>query len=76
MTFKTENGSVYTLDKGTMGWCRQKSDKSGVIRQEFGTLRTWPEICVGHSVWLDDNKAREGCTHHFVQTSLVTEVTE
>jgi hypothetical protein len=76
MQFRTENGSVYILDHGTMGWMRKSCDKSGRIRQEFGTLVTWPTIEVGYPAMLHDNKVLLGHVAHFVYTSNVTEVIE
>ena len=76
MKFTTETGSVYTLDKGTMGWSRVSTSESGTIRQEFGTLLEWPEVEVGEAVYLRDSKVLPGHLHHYVFTSYVTEVTE
>ena len=76
MTFKTKTGSVYTLDKGTMGWSRVKTEESGDIRREFGTLLDWPKITIGEPVFLNDSIIALHCTHHYVFTSEVMEVTE
>ena len=71
MTFKTETGSVYTLDKGTMGWSRVATSESGKIRKEFGTLLVWPEVEVGKTAYLCDSTIAPHCSHHYVFTSPV-----
>lgn len=76
MKFKTETGSVYLLDRGTMGWSRTKTEKSGEIRQEFGTLIEWPDITLGDRAILLDTSVREGFDGHAVITSRVTETLE
>jgi hypothetical protein len=74
MRFTTENGSIYTLDRGTMGWSRLKAERSGQIRREFGTLLSWPTVEVGRSAFLNDSTIRDGCVAHVVQTSKVVQV--
>lgn len=77
MTFETETGSIYILDKGTMGWCRQfKTELSGAIRQEFGTLIAWPTLEVGQPAYLQDSKPLAGGMVHYVVTSRVTWIHE
>jgi len=71
MKFTTENGSVYTLDKGTMRWSRVATENSGKIRKEFGTLLVWPEVEVGKTVYLCDSTIAPHCSHHYVFTSTV-----
>lgn len=75
MRFKTESGTVYLLDKGTMGWCREsKTALSGEIRQDFGTLLSWPEIFIGKAALLHDSRVKEGCSIHYIHTSPVKEI--
>ena len=76
MIFKTQTGSTYILDRGTMGWSRQSTSKSGQIRQEFGTLLDWPTIVVGKYAALHDSKVLPGHCDHYVFTSQVTEILE
>ncbi len=45
ITFKTETGSEYQLDKNLMTWRRMNiSDESGTLRNEYGKLERWPDI--------------------------------
>lgn len=74
MKFTTKTGSVYTLDRGTMGWHRVSTAESGRIRQEFGTLLDWPDIEVGSGAVLNDSKIRSGAAGHFVMTSPVVSI--
>lgn len=77
MRFKTESGTVYLLDKGTMSWCREyKTLCSGEIRQDFGRLIKWPKIVVGERAYLEDSKVLPGYHAHSVMTSVVAEILE
>lgn len=75
MKFKTESGSTYTIDPGTMNWCRESvGADSGEIRQTFGHLIEWPEVTVGLRCALFDSSVLPGHVAHAVYTSAVTEI--
>ena len=75
MKFKTESGSVFTVDAGTMRWHRvSTTPESGDIRQEFGNLEGWPEIVVGKRALIFDKSVLPGMDAHAIYTSVVTEI--
>lgn len=75
LTFKTETGSTYELDKIAMTWKRaDKSVDSGKIRQEGGSLTEWPEVRIGYPVHLFDTAILPGHVAHAVRTSLVVHI--
>ena len=75
--FTTETGSVYEINRDAMTWRRvSRTDKSGEIRNEGGTLVDFETVRIGEPAFLQDTNVRPGHVAHFVETSRVVAISE
>jgi hypothetical protein len=75
--FRTENGTIYEVDKQAMGWRRISSTPdSGFTRHDGGRLVQWPELEAGARAELFDDDILPGHIMHCVLTSKIVAIWE
>lgn len=70
--FRTESGSVYSLDSQRMTWEREPNANSPLVRQDYGDLLVWPEVHIGQGVDMYGTGLTFGV--RVMRTSPVTEI--